>query len=373
MNNPQARQQQMQGYQSEQKRKLEENRKKLEEVNQRRIQEQQHKMDELKRQQAEFAAKAVADKKRIEEEKQKRKDEQRAAIIVRRAIQDMRTVRPEDHDDKKKTMGEIMEKELENCGSKMEKIKEECEAVMDHAMKRVQEVQDKRRQLEEQKAAEERKKTEAVEKAQALLKELSTMIDTAQEAKKVLDAEGEPFSKGEAMEEEKVNDVSSACEAAGEEAKTKASACLEFIAKNSYEMKLYMPAVVTPAAKKEEGEEDAPKPLPNLKELSSRAGETSRSIEQFMRSVNANKVKFTVKAKAGKKLKDQQGIFTKYATKKEKHFTSKEVVAYAKGEFKFALPAAEADSIIKALAMDGQKKFQFGSVPEAQDVRRHRS
>jgi len=39
-----------------------------------------------------------------------------------------------------------------------------------------------------------------VEKAQALLKELSTMIDTAQEAKKVLDAEGEPFSKGEAME-----------------------------------------------------------------------------------------------------------------------------------------------------------------------------
>jgi len=357
MNNPQARQQQMMHAQSEQKRKLEENRKKLEEVNQRRIQEQQHKMDELKRQQAEFAAKATADKKRKEEEAQKKKDEQRAAITVRRAIQEMRTVRPENHDVAKKGLGETMEKELEACGSKMDKIKEECEAVMEYAMKRVQEVQDKRRQEEERKAEEERKKTEVLEKAQGLLKELSTLIDTAQEAKKVLEAEAEPFSLAEPLEEEKINDVATACESAGQEAKTKASACLEFIAKNNYEMKVYMPAMVTPAAKKEDGEEDAPKPLPTptLKELSSRAGETSRSIEQLMRSVTANTVKFAVKAKAGKKLKGQQAIFTKYATKKEKHFTSKELAAYAKGEFKFTLLAAEADSICKALVVDGQK------------------
>eukprot|EP00913_Durusdinium_trenchii_P001142 g1050.t1 len=120
---------------------------------------------------------AAKQKKDLEE---KRRQEQRSTLAIRRVIQKVRLASPETFTEVQKELQEILEVELENTGSQKARIKEESEKGLEQATKRIDSIKEQRQKELDKKEAEERKRFEQQAKTDALLKELSDLVDAAE-------------------------------------------------------------------------------------------------------------------------------------------------------------------------------------------------
>jgi len=262
-------------------------------------------------------------------------------LAIRRVIQKLRTAHRSSMDDVKKEIVEILEKELANCGPQSAKIKEEADAASATAEERL-------KVLEEQEA----KRKEAAEKADELLTEFGGLITEAEEALKSLKEAAEPFEKGE-LTLKQVEATAAKSETAGEEARAKVKAAAAFGMEKNGDMKL---AIITPPPPPVAGEEEKPaEKKPTLASLNAKLSEATRGTEATIRLAAVSKERATKKCGAKVKLDALKKIFTKYDKDKDLHLNKKEILAYAKGEFKLTLETAVVDNITKALVKEGEK------------------
>eukprot|EP00928_Gymnodinium_smaydae_P001296 TRINITY_DN1048_c0_g1_i5.p1 TRINITY_DN1048_c0_g1~~TRINITY_DN1048_c0_g1_i5.p1 ORF type:complete len:988 (-),score=279.12 TRINITY_DN1048_c0_g1_i5:91-3054(-) len=329
------RQQQMQ----EQQKRLEENRRKLEEMRQQRADEQKRKMEELRMEQQKRAEEA---KKRQEEAEQK-KVESLAMMAVRKVTQKLRFAIPTNIDDLKRELEEVKEKELEKCGSQKENMEKECESAVQTGEAKVKAIQEHQKKMEEQRIENEARLKAAAELCEKRLQELSEIVDVAGEAMDDFKVKADKVTDDAVDSLPALDKLSTSAEASCEHAKEKVNACTEFLRAHNAEMK----AAWKPAAKKAEGEADSDKP--SIKELNAKISEFQRNLQAFTKLANDAKARGVKKLGAKGKLAAKQSLVKKYDKDKDGLLSRKEVLAYAKGEFKYALPSAELDLICKAL------------------------
>jgi Ca2+-binding EF-hand superfamily protein len=287
-------------------------------------------------------------RKKLEEANKKRIEEQRATLNIRRMVQQLKGCKPEGFEDAKKQLEEVMQKDLANCGSQMAKMQEECTAGITAAQQRIEQVKAAQKAEEERKAELEKKRKEAQELAEKLLGELTTLVDTAEEASKKLLEEAEPFKEEKEFTLKEVEAVGKAVEEAGKEAKDKMKICTDFILNKGPEMKPGVQAETKPG-------ENGSEVRPTLQKILSRISEHTRATDKALKEAETKKAALVKKAEAKKKLVAITKNFDKYDKDKDGHYSKAEVKAYAKGEFKFDVPALTTEQIWKVLVADGGK------------------
>jgi len=326
------------------RRQLDENRKKMEEANKQRVEEQRRRMEEMRQQQEELRKKAEAERLQKEKEMAQKREEQRAMLCIRRVIQKVRSASPENIDELKKELDEVLQKELEACGSQKDRMKQEAEVGREQANQRVEMIKEQVRKAEEQRLEAERKRKEAIEKAERLVKELDGLVAEAERASKTLKEESEPFSSEKDLELEEITATWKTVDEAGQEAKEKLKACTEFVLKNGPEMRV-QDAPGQPAGDSKQA----------MAKLLQRINEYTRSNESVFAASKEAKTKGVQKAEARLKMQQAVKVFDKYDVDKDGMLSQKEVLKYAKGEFNFTLPKPSMDAMWNVLIENGEK------------------
>jgi len=364
----------------------------LEETNRARIEEQKKKAEEEKQQREE------AERKK-KEDMETRRNEQIAAASIRRVIQKLKIIKPENFELVAKELAEAKEKHLETCGSLKELVVGEVD-------KAVEAAQEAKRVEEERKAEIERKKQEAIEKGKASIVELEGMVDSAVAACEKLKTATAEFTGKDvaALTVKSAEEMAQAIEEVGKEAKEKHKACTEFVMKKGQEMKVVDTLEKKKAAEEQaakaakaaeekaaegaeekaaEGEEDKKEDKkedpnkeerPSLSRLLLKVGETGKIIDATVREATEAKTKTLKKLEAKAKMDAAASVFAKYDKDKDQFLNKKEVTAYAKGEFKFNLTTPALDFIWRVVVGDGKgvAKKDFQSLKVAVGVQREK-
>lgn len=311
------------------RKQVEENKRKLEEANMKRIQDQQRQLEEQKRKEEEM-------RKRQEVEAM-RKIEQKSTLAIRRVIQKVRAATPETFDELNKELQEVTTAELETCGSQKQRIVEESEKGLEMARKRIEQINEQRRKEEERKKEEEKKRVDAELRAKELVQELGVLVDNAEKSSAKIKEVAGPLLDDKAAEQSagEVEQSAKAVDEACSEAKVTTKACTDFILSRGTEMKDTSRTV--PGQPPSETKQ-------LLAKLLQRINECTRASDATALAAKGAKEKAAKRAAARGLTQDMQAVFDKYDKDKDKALSRKEVIAYAKGEFKFDLPPAIVES-----------------------------
>jgi len=303
--------------------------------------EQQRRMEEVRQQQEMLRRQQEQEKQRREAEIAQKRAEQGATLNIRRVIQKLRMVIPDNLEELKQELQAVVQSDLAACGSQAQRMQTEAEQAYQTADQRVAQIK------------------EAMEKAGGLLQELEGLVESAEAEGKTLKAAAEPLSAEGDVDLKKVTAAAEKVEEAGAPAKEKMKACTDFILAKSTEIK----AVDLPGMPPSEAKT-------KLADLLKRISETTRANDSTLLSAKTAKDKAVKKLEAQKKLATSEAVFTKYA--KGGVIGKAEVTKYAQGEFSFKLPAATVEKIWKTIVKDGKgvKKEQFQALKVAVGVAR---
>jgi len=327
-----------------QRQQLEDNRKKLEEANQRRLEEQRKRMEEVRRQQEELRKRQEEERARREQEAAQKREEQRAALSIRRVLQRVRSANPENFEELKRELEEVLQKELESCATQASRMRQEADQGLEQAKQRIELIKEQQKRVEEQRLEMERKRKEAQERAEQLLAELDKLVTEAEGAAKTLKEEAEPLSGDKDFKLDEILATAKAVDEAGQEAKDKMKACTDFILSKGPEMRTQdVPGQPSSETKQ------------TLAKLLQRINECTRGTEAMLASSKALKDKAVKKAEARKKEDLTRALFDKYDADRDGMLNRKEALRYAKGEFDFVVPNSAIDAIFKVLVEDGEK------------------
>eukprot|EP00928_Gymnodinium_smaydae_P062580 TRINITY_DN4640_c0_g4_i3.p1 TRINITY_DN4640_c0_g4~~TRINITY_DN4640_c0_g4_i3.p1 ORF type:complete len:1025 (-),score=220.06 TRINITY_DN4640_c0_g4_i3:391-3012(-) len=327
------RQQQME----EQKRKLEENRRKLEAMRVQRMEEQKQKMDEMRKQKEEQERKRAADAQRLQEERARQKVEYQAVSEIRKVSQRLRLVNSKTIEALKSELQEIMEKELGKCGSQKEEMQAECERALQAADERVKAQEELQRKMEETRLENEAKRKAVEELCDKRLNEFNEVINAASEVVEELQSKADKAADPSLDDLPEIEALSSDALATSEQAKEKLATCTEFFRLHGAEMR----ASWKQGASKE-GQDEGKL---TIKDLSARLGLLQRNFQTFTRKADDAKSHGVRKLHAKKQLTDKKALLQKYDKDNDGLLSQKEILAYAKGELKCALPTFDLDWI----------------------------
>lgn len=341
----------------EQQKKMMEMRQKQEEM--RRMQEEQQKrvMEERRMEQQrkmqEMKAAQEAEAQRRQEEMARKREEQRATMAIRRVIQKLRFAKEEDLTELEGEVRAEINKELANCGSQVDKIQEEANKAVEQAKARINLIKEQQRKEEERKAAEEKKRQEALEKAEALCKELLGLVEANTAAAATLEEKAKRLSDDN-LDEAAIEKASKEVEDAREEARLTAKACAEFMAKHATDLKgpPGIPAKGTTVKPPGAPEEPAADDKPKLAQMVSKINDTNKQVDGTARNAKVQAEAALRKAAAKTKLEKFEATFKKYATKDVLNEAA--VKKYAQGAFGMALKKEDVDRIMRTLAADGK-------------------
>jgi hypothetical protein len=312
--------------------RTEQNRWQMEEMNRKKMADQQAQMEQMKKNQDELMKK-----------RQQKKLEDTAVLTVRRMIHKFRNATLETFDAIKQELDETLAKELEACGAQKEQVTKECENVVIQTKQRLEQEEEARKKAEEQKAADLIKNKEQLAKATELLAQLEKDVEKAEESGKGVGEELEPFKEDNDMRVEDIEACAKAVETAAADATQQSQLCQDFILKEGPQIR---------EVKQIEGEP----PITCLKDLgnlANRLAEVKKTLQNSMALCKREKEKRIKIVSA----KEKYGTFVKSFNKygKDGKLSRKEVAAFAKGEFKFTVPAGMLDTICNALITEGSK------------------
>jgi len=347
----------------EQKKRLEENRKRLEEQNRLREQQQQEKMAQMKAQQEQLMKTRQEEMEKKKREVAQARAEQEAVLKIRRAMQRFKACNLENHDQYKADFEEAQKTELPNCGSQAEKIQKECVEAIEATAQRMVQLEEQRQAAEEKKRAEKERRQECRKKAAELVEQLSKLIDEAEAAGKAVEKASEPWGEGKDMNEKKIEETATAVEGAITEATAKLQTTSEFISKETNTIRDVPPI---------EGEPPSEAPI-TLSKINQRVSILRKALEAATGSNKASKEAKVKKWNAQQEVAKQHKVFAKYDKDKDGKLSKTEIQAFAKGEYKFTIPAASLDQICGVLIPAGAKgvaKDNFHKVRSAVGIAR---
>lgn len=343
----------------EEQQRREQTRRAMEEQRARMQEQQRQQQEELRlKREAEMKARQEQLQKQREAE-EKRKQEQKSLLSIRRVIQKVRMATIETFEPAQKELEEILATELVNCGTQQQTIKEECDRIVEQAKTRVDALLEVKRKEQEKKEAEEKKRKEQEEKAQAFIKELTGLVETAEADSKKLEEEAAPFEldKKEAerskLEADKVKEVASAIEVSGTAAKAAANACTQYILDKGPDMKDSM--AITPVGAGAVASTVQAEVKKSLAELLQRINVCGKKADSLLREAKDKKEQAALFAVAKKKNEEIEALFKKYDKDKDEALSQAEAQAYAKSELKFPVDKATVEKIWKCAVEPGSK------------------
>lgn len=333
--------------QEEQRRRQEEdaNRRRIEE--QRRREEQKRREEDMKRKREEEQRKKEEELKRKKEMEEKRRIEQKATLAIRRVIQKVRLANPETFEELNKELQEVLRSEMANSGTQQDKIKEESDKGLEQARKRVEQINDQRKKEQEKKDSEDKKRKEAEARAKELAKALEDLVGAAEAGSARLKDVSAPLDNdAEEMSIADVEALAKKVEEAGSDAKAATKACTDFIMANGAEMKDPTPTLLgqQPSETKQA-----------ISKLLQRINDCTKVTESSIQTARGAKDKAVRRAAARERTKDMEATFEKYDKDTDDVLSRKEVVAYVKNEYKFALSEDTLNNIWKNIVEEGEK------------------
>lgn len=301
---------------------------------------QQKQQEELRKRVDEASKKRQDDQKKRMEDIKQQQEENKAAMVIRKVLQKVRSAKPEALDELIKELEDAKTKELGNCGTQQAKILEECDKGTEQARQRIEALGEAQRKNDERKAESAKKVAEAKNKAQGLMTELESLLDVAEQASKDLASKAEPLLSGKVFED--ASKVAAPLEALTSSCSEKTKACSEFLVKNTAAMKVL-----------DQGSDADVKQ--SLASLLKRATDCVRGKDELNIKITVAKVKATKKSAALKKLSAAKATIAKYDKSKKGVLGAAELILYAKGEFKYTLRKELAETISSALKEDQAK------------------
>jgi len=323
----------------EEKRKAEAEKKRLEDIKRKEEEEQRKKEEEVKR------------KKDMEE---KRRLEQKSSLAIRRVIQKVRQATPDNFDELQKELQEVLSQELENCCTQKDRMKEESDKGVEQARKRIEQLNEQRKREQDKKDAEEKKRIEADERAKGLIKELESLVESAEGKARELKEMAATLEEGAISTLEDVEKVARMVEEAGAESKELTKECTDFILQKGPEMKESTPPNAS-------GTTAQPSEMKQtLAKLLQRITDCTKLSESNVQAARGAKEKAVRRAAAREKTRELEATFDKYDKDSDDVLSKKEVIAYAKGEFKFVLPEDTIDLVFRNVVEEGSKGVTMG-------------
>jgi len=291
--------------------------------------------------------------KRMEQQKQ-RTEEARAMGSIMKVVRKLKMVMPETLEEAEIELNTALEEDLEKCGALKPRVEADALTGLTEAKERCEQVLEKRKKEEEAKAEMIKKRKEAEAKATELLNDLQSHIQCAEVAvdrleevqgsAETADTPGKITKALEAMEQAK-NEALEELKVSKEFLQTKrASMILPAMQALSGMLGAAKKAEDDAEEKKDEKKKDEPAP-PSLKDLATRL----QTVDARCLKAKAQETLLATKMKAKVKLNAITSIFTKYDKDKDSVLSSKEVKAYAKGEFNFVLQPKSVESIMAKL------------------------
>jgi len=334
--------QDQQRYAEDAKKRQDEDAKRAKDQKKRREEEQKRKKEEADKRREEAA-------KQKKEAEEKRKKEQQATMAIRRIIQKIRLATPENFEEVKKELEDILTVELEHCGGQLTRIKEESDKGLEQAQKRIEALSEARKKEQERREAEQKKREEQEARAKELIKELTDLVECAEASAERLKDMSAPLNEGDVSIEE-VETCAAAVEEAGGDAKAATKVCTDFILEHGAEMKDPLPAVMMPGMQTTVSET---KQL--LAKLLQRINECGKTAESLMLAARGAKDSAVRRVAARKKTKEMEALFAKYDKDKDHALSQTEASSYAKKEMSTTLDKELLAKIWRSAVDEGQK------------------
>lgn len=282
---------------------------------------------ELQRQQQEYEARKKQQeeliRKRAEEEQQRL--EQHYTMVARRAIQRIRLATPETYDAMEREVEVVLAQELPKCGSQAPQVREEATKAIEQMRQRMEDIKLQRQKEEEKRLQEEQLRKDQEEKAKQLLVQLGELIDKAEkDIEKVKEARaplGEIGSEKKDLEASELASAEKSVREVAVDAKASCKACTDFLVE---QRPIIEQARFLLAETRQE-----------LVKVQMRLHVALKFLTSTLITAKAMHTKAAKKVAAAKHAAKIQDIFEKYDRDGDGLLSRQDIVAYAKGEFKF--------------------------------------
>jgi len=293
---------------------------------QRRMEEERRRAEEDRRRREE------QERRRLQEEQWRR--EQAASIQVRNVIHRMWYAKEDDIEALTGELKQALATEGPKCGEQQSKITEEAENAMQQAKERVdasiKEREDRERLHKEQQ-----------ELKESLVTELSSLATSAEALIEKLKEEASPIlENGDLSSKDIAAAMSGSVEGASSEAKAGCRACTDFLVGKRAQIEEVCSAL------RETKQE--------LHPIQFRIHACLVAHAECTQAVKAVHKKTWRKEKATEALNKLDAMFKKYDVDGDGHWSAKEISAYAKGEFKFEVPAPVVEMVLMLHGVDGK-------------------
>mmetsp|Transcript_26423 Transcript_26423/g.78755 ORF Transcript_26423/g.78755 Transcript_26423/m.78755 type:complete len:718 (-) Transcript_26423:213-2366(-) len=310
--------------------------------------QQKQRMEQVKKQQEELRIKQAEQKKKQAEELAVKRKEQTAVAAIRQKIIKLKSSTAENFEANLKEYEEVKEKEMGNCGSQAAATVTEGDKAVEAAKERLAQLEERKVKNAALMKENEEKRTAAAAVAEERNGELEQLVGKAEAASTKLTEAVAKLTDDADITAKKLAAATKAIETATEAAAEEVKGCAEFLTAKTAEL---APGGIVMAPEVRQSTQKLRSRLEEVKKANNMAAGKLRSGQQVAEKKIAAKL-VTSKADA---------LFTKYDKDKDGSLNKAELLAYAKGEFKFTIPGDAADAIVKNLSggAKGVKKDLF--------------
>eukprot|EP00930_Biecheleria_cincta_P072916 TRINITY_DN60257_c0_g1_i1.p1 TRINITY_DN60257_c0_g1~~TRINITY_DN60257_c0_g1_i1.p1 ORF type:complete len:1494 (+),score=434.52 TRINITY_DN60257_c0_g1_i1:52-4533(+) len=355
------REEELQKKREERRRKEDEERRKVEDSKKDERAEERRK-NELRRQVEEERVKEEAERKRREDWKKhedeikqktvsaevtqvdeaKRRDEeakvlrqQQATLSVLRVLQKLSNASPENFESMNKELEETLATELPETGAQQEILKAEADRVLEYAKQYVEQVREQQKKWEEDQKNKLERQKEQEDSARALVEELRNLATAAEAESEAAHYTAAPLAGEHEMETIEVLKICRKVEKAGKAATEACARATEFLTSKT--------------ATINEAENIRSETSLAVSQVQPRITAASRQASDALTKAKENKEKIAKKIMTAKRAEKKDALFKKYDKDGDGVLNMTEIMAYAKGEHDFELPAENKDRIMKQL------------------------
>ena len=260
-------------------------------------------------------------------QEEQRRAEQQAVMNCQAILQKLAAVTPENYDHIKDEVEKMIMQEITKCGSQAEVVKAEVMQQFQAAQLRVE-------QIKQHRAEEERQNQERMEEAKRILAELGGLVEKAEQDTASLKTTAAPVLESKSMSENEAREAGKSVSEVSVSAKASCKVCSTFIV----ERRMSIDAVKPPYLAELRDEQ--------LK-LQTRIQECYRIVVSSTTSARDMIDKAVRKTHAMKVFAKRTSAFDKYNSAKDGYLSVDDIIAYAKGEFRFPLSKDAAGSMMK--------------------------
>jgi len=332
---------------------------------------------EIRKEEEEARAIKRAEQQKVKEEQaklaeieKKKKEEQEAAekkilrcqtatLSVLRVLQKLSNASPDNFTDLKSELAAVLKTELPDTGAQQEILQAEADRVLEYAQQYVEQVSEQNKKLEEEKAEKMKKIQNASKFAMEIIEGLEELIRAAEMTSMAVMQSAQPLAGVVGKSNDEITKVTGAIEDAGRKAMVACSACADFISSKR-------PAIeFAPDQLKMKAKQVLSIAQPRIQTA------TMQTATEIRRATDIKKQMYT-KMAAKNQMAKKASVFSKYDKDGDDCLNRDEVLAYAKGEFKFEIGPACLERVFNLLTKDeGIKQSEFHLLRSAVGIARH--